>query len=73
MQHIPMHTYIIYTCTLTFKEEARAYFNCSTLEGVELENQGASGTRGMHWEARILGVGHSHEHIQYVVDMRVLV
>ena len=33
---------------------ARNYFNCPTLEGVELENQGGEGTEGSHWEARIL-------------------
>ena len=33
---------------------ARKYFNCKTLEGVELENQGGEGTSGSHWEARIL-------------------
>ena len=33
---------------------AKKYFNCSTLEGVELENQGGNGTIGSHWEARIL-------------------
>ena len=35
-------------------EVARKYFDCSTLEGVELENQGGEGTEGSHWEARIL-------------------
>ena len=35
-------------------EVARKYFNCSSLEGVELENQGGNGTEGSHWEARIL-------------------
>ena len=33
---------------------AREYFDCPTLEGVELENQGGNGTEGSHWEARIL-------------------
>ena len=35
-------------------EVAREYFDCPTLEGVELENQGGNGTEGSHWEARIL-------------------
>ena len=35
-------------------EVARKYFNCSDLEGVELEDYGGSGTAGSHWEARIL-------------------
>ena len=33
-----------------------AHFNCSTLQGVEVENQGGGGTAGSHWERRILGV-----------------
>ena len=33
---------------------AKKYFNCKNLVGVELENQGGSGTVGSHWEARIL-------------------
>ena len=33
---------------------AKRYFNCENIEGVELENQGGSGTIGSHWEARIL-------------------
>ena len=35
-------------------ETARKYFNCSYLDGVELENYGNDGTAGSHWEARIL-------------------
>lgn len=35
--------------------EGRRHFNCPNLEGVELENQGGSGTAGSHWEERILG------------------
>ena len=33
---------------------AKKYFNCDSLTGVELENQGGEGTAGSHWEARIL-------------------
>lgn len=33
---------------------AKKYFNCNSLEGVELENNGGNGTIGSHWEARIL-------------------
>lgn len=36
---------------------AKWYYNCSMLAfggGVELENHGASGSAGSHWEARIL-------------------
>jgi len=35
-------------------ETARKYFNCDTLDGVELEDQGGSGTAGSHWETRIM-------------------
>ena len=35
-------------------EVARQYYDCPTLQGVELENQGGNGTEGSHWEARIL-------------------
>ena len=33
---------------------ARKYFNCDTIEGVELENQGGAGSSVSHWEQRIL-------------------
>ena len=35
-------------------QTARKYFNCDSIEGVELEESGGSGTVGSHWEARIL-------------------
>ena len=35
-------------------ETARKYFNCSYLNGVELEDQGGAGSAGSHWEQRIL-------------------
>ncbi|CAK5086317.1 unnamed protein product [Meloidogyne enterolobii] len=34
-------------------EEARKHFNCSKLEGAELENQGGDGTSLTHWEKRL--------------------
>jgi len=37
-------------------EQAMAHYNCSTLRGVEVENQGGPGTATSHWEQRILGV-----------------
>ena len=33
---------------------AKKYFNCSNIDGVELEESGGTGTAGSHWEARIL-------------------
>ena len=35
-------------------EVAKKYFNCDRIDGIELENQGGSGTAISHWEARIL-------------------
>ena len=35
-------------------QEARKHFNCDTLEGVELENQGTIATSGNHWETRLM-------------------
>eukprot|EP01133_Synstelium_polycarpum_P012289 gene12289-14406_t len=34
---------------------AREHFNCSTLEGAEIENIGGSGTVGSHWKATTFG------------------
>jgi hypothetical protein len=35
-------------------EVARKHFNCNSLEGIELENQGGDGSAGSHWEARVM-------------------
>jgi len=35
-------------------EAAKKHFNCPTLDGVELEDQGSSGSAGSHWEQRIM-------------------
>ena len=35
-------------------EVAKKYYNCSDINGVELEESGGDGTAGSHWEARIL-------------------
>jgi hypothetical protein len=48
---------------------AKKYFNCDNVIGVELENDGGSGTAGSHWEARVLlgeymnGVIYSEEQV----------
>lgn len=34
--------------------QAKSHFNCSTIVGVELENQGEVGTSGSHWERRVM-------------------
>ncbi len=36
--------------------QGAAHFNCPTLQGVEVENQGGTGTAISHWEKRILEV-----------------
>lgn len=36
--------------------EVREYFNCSILEGAELEDQGEEGTALTHWEKRVFEV-----------------
>ena len=38
------------------KDEVRKHFNCSTLEGAELEDQGEIGTKLTHWEKRVFEV-----------------
>lgn len=42
--------------SLWLQEEARRHFNCPILEGMELENQGGTGTELNHWEKRLLEV-----------------
>lgn len=37
-------------------EEVRQHFNCSSLEGAELEDQGEDGTALTHWEKRVFEV-----------------
>lgn len=39
--------------TPTVVQEVRDYFNCSELEGAELEDQGEEGTVLTHWEKRV--------------------
>jgi len=39
--------------TPTALAKARTHFACTTLNGVELENEGGSGTQGSHWEQRL--------------------
>ena len=45
-----------YNCHFNLQGEGRRHFNCSTLGGVEVENQGGSGTALSHWEKRIVEV-----------------
>lgn len=39
--------------TPTVVREVRRHFNCSSLEGAELEDQGSDGTSMTHWEKRL--------------------
>lgn len=32
----------------------RYHYDCPTAEGLELENEGGSGSRGSHWEKSLL-------------------
>ena len=40
--------------TPTVKEVAKKYYNCSNIMGVELEDQGGTGSASSHWEQRVL-------------------
>lgn len=42
--------------TPTVVKEAQEYFNCTELEGAELEDQGEEGTVLTHWEKRVFEV-----------------
>lgn len=49
----------IRSCLLSniwLQAEVRDHFNCQTLEGAELENQGPQGTKLTHWEKRVFEV-----------------
>lgn len=35
-------------------ETVKRYFNCPTIEGMYLENQGAEGSKGSHWETDLI-------------------
>ena len=43
-----------YINTTKVIEVAKKYYNCSHVEGIQLEDYGGSGTEGSHWEARLL-------------------
>jgi hypothetical protein len=46
----------LFTKSCLMQEEVRRHFNCSTLEGAELEDQGINGTVLTHWEKRVFEV-----------------
>ncbi|EKF27676.1 surface protease GP63, putative, partial [Trypanosoma cruzi marinkellei] len=43
---------VVVVSTRKVKEMAQKHYNCSTLQGAELENEGGSGGRWSHWEER---------------------
>ena len=40
--------------TSTVRDVAAQHFGCSSITGIELENQGGEGSIGSHWEARVM-------------------
>ena len=42
------------------QREARKYFGCSTLNGLELENLGGQVTRYFHWKKKLVDVSNAH-------------
>ena len=56
--------------TPTVMKVAKKYFNCSTIQGVELEDQGGTGSAESHWEQRIL-LGEYMGAIIYLEEMAV--
>ena len=51
---LSVHKWPLLCCGV--QREARAHFGCPTLPGLEIENQGGTGTAGSHWEKRITEV-----------------
>ena len=55
---------------------AREYFNCESIDGIEMENQGGSGSLGSHFEARMirddLMVSHAGLNLQFTEFLAVL-
>lgn len=51
-------------------EEVRKHFNCSYLEGAELEDQGEDGTALTHWEKRIFEVSIYYNFLLYFINIR---
>lgn len=58
---------------LYLQREAQNHFNCSTLAGVELENQGGPASVLSHWEKRVLGVSVGGRGSGYIISERLKV
>lgn len=46
---LPYYPQVTRVITPTVAREARAQFNCSSLDGAQLEDQGGSGSVNSHW------------------------
>ena len=51
---ITTKNFVSYVSTKNVVEKAREHFNCTSITGVALENQGSLGSVGSHWEARYM-------------------
>ena len=43
-----------FLATPEVKRQARLYYECDTVDGVALEDEGGSGTKSNHWERLML-------------------
>ena len=48
-----------------FQREARRHFDCPTLNGMELENMGGSGTKNFHWKKRLVEVCYTEDMFEH--------
>ncbi len=53
LKNAPIEKVVTFIRSPKVLERARAHFGCPTLEFVELEDAGSSGTAGSHWEKRL--------------------
>ena len=61
---------VSYVSSKNVVAKAREHFNCKSITGVALENQGSSGSVGSHWEARYMLGDYmiSHDYIDIVLS-----
>lgn len=55
------------------QREVRAHFNCDSLEGAELEDQGEDGTTITHWEKRVFEVIFFSQTFFYKINYQVII
>ena len=58
---------VVIVGTWHMQEVGQRHFGCSTLEGVQLEDQGGSGTAASHWEKRLLLVNYHSINLNIIV------